>query len=67
VIAAAQAATERMYSEFGTASNGESRICATDAIGNPRWSQEPPCEVGLGKGTTSVVRDKQLKLVRFGA
>ena len=36
VIAAAQAATDRMYAEFGTASNGESRMCATDATGNPR-------------------------------
>jgi hypothetical protein len=35
VIAAAQAATHRMYSEFATASNGESRICATDSTGNP--------------------------------
>jgi hypothetical protein len=31
VIAAAQTATDRMYAEFATASNSESRICATDA------------------------------------
>jgi hypothetical protein len=37
VIAAAQAATDRMYAKFSTASNGESRICATDDNGNPRW------------------------------
>ncbi len=41
VIAAAEAATDRMYSEFATASNVESRICATDASGNPRWAVAP--------------------------
>jgi hypothetical protein len=41
VIAAAEAATERMYCEFATASNCESRICATDASGNPRWVVAP--------------------------
>src|ERR1700722_12871608 len=41
VIAAAQAAADRMYAEFDTASNGESRICATDATGNPRREAPP--------------------------
>lgn len=41
VIAAAQTATDRMYAEFCAASNGESRICATDATGNPRWAVSP--------------------------
>jgi hypothetical protein len=30
VVAAAQSATDRMYSEFAAPSNVESRICATD-------------------------------------
>jgi hypothetical protein len=32
IIAAAQAITDRMYALYFTASNGESRICATDAL-----------------------------------
>ena len=41
VIAAARAATERMYAEYSAASNIESRICATDASGKPRWAVSP--------------------------
>jgi hypothetical protein len=41
VIAAAQAATERMYTEFSTSSNVQSRICATDSTGNPKWAVSP--------------------------
>jgi hypothetical protein len=33
VVRAAQAATDRMYAEFSTASNIQSRICATDSTG----------------------------------
>ena len=36
VIAVAQAATDRMYTEFSTASNIQSRICATDSSGNAK-------------------------------
>jgi len=41
VIAAARAATDRMYAEYSTASNIESRICATDEGGKPRWAVSP--------------------------
>jgi hypothetical protein len=41
IVAAARAATERMYADFSTASNIESRICATDANGKPRWAVSP--------------------------
>jgi hypothetical protein len=41
VITAAQAATDRMYAEFSTASNIQSRICATDSTGNPKWAVSP--------------------------
>lgn len=41
VIAAAKAATDRMYAEYSTASNVESRICATDANGKLKWAVSP--------------------------
>jgi hypothetical protein len=41
VITAAQAATDRMYAEFSAASNVQSRICATDSTGSPRWAVSP--------------------------
>jgi hypothetical protein len=41
VIAAARAATDRMYAEYSTASNIQSRICATDEYGKPRWAVSP--------------------------
>jgi hypothetical protein len=41
VIAAARAATNRMYAEYSDASNIESRICATDASGKPKWAVSP--------------------------
>jgi hypothetical protein len=40
-IAAAQKATDRMYAEYPEASNIQSRICATDAAGLPKWSISP--------------------------
>jgi hypothetical protein len=41
VIAAAKTATDRMFSEYSTASNVESRICATDANGKLKWAVSP--------------------------
>ena len=41
VIAAARIATDRMYTEYSSASNVESRICATDAEGKLRWAVSP--------------------------
>jgi hypothetical protein len=41
VIAAARAATDRMYAEYSTVSNIESRICATDGSGKARWAVSP--------------------------
>jgi hypothetical protein len=41
VIVAAQRATDRMYAEYPDASNIQSRIGATDATGNPKWSISP--------------------------
>ncbi len=41
VIAAARAATDRMYAEYSTASNIESRICATDDNGKLRRAVSP--------------------------
>lgn len=41
VIAAARVATDRMYAEYSTASNIESRMCATDDSGKPRWTVSP--------------------------
>lgn len=41
VVAAAQVATERMYSDYPSASNIESIICATDHTGKPRWAVSP--------------------------
>lgn len=41
IIIAAQAATDRMYAEFSMPSNIQSRICATDCAGNPKWAVSP--------------------------
>jgi hypothetical protein len=41
VIAAAQRVSDRMFAEYFDASNIESRICATDASGKPRWAVSP--------------------------
>jgi len=41
IIASARAATDRMYVEYSTVSNIESRICATDGIGKPKWAVSP--------------------------
>ena len=41
VIAAARIATDRMFAEYSTASNIESRICATDSDGKLRWAVSP--------------------------
>lgn len=41
VITAARTATDRMFSEYSTASNVESRICATDASGRVKWAVSP--------------------------
>jgi hypothetical protein len=41
IIAAAQAATDRMYAEFSVWSNIQSRVCATDVTGNPNWVVSP--------------------------
>jgi hypothetical protein len=41
VIAAARVATDRMYAEYADASNIESRICATDGCGRPKWAVSP--------------------------
>jgi hypothetical protein len=41
IISAAKTVTDRMYALYFNASNGESRICATDACGNPRWVVAP--------------------------
>jgi hypothetical protein len=41
IVAAAQAATERMFAEYSSASNVESRICATDTDGKVRWAISP--------------------------
>ena len=41
VIAAARIATDRMYAEYSDASNIESRMCATDTSGKPKWAVSP--------------------------
>ena len=41
VIVAARVATDRMYAEYSEASNIESRICATDVSGKPKWAVPP--------------------------
>jgi hypothetical protein len=41
IIAAAQRATVRMYADYPEASNIQSRMGATDAAGNPKWSISP--------------------------
>ena len=49
VIAAAQTATERMNAEFSTASISKAESAPRTASEIPSGSQEPPCEVGLGR------------------
>ena len=41
VIAAAQRISDRMFVEYSDASNIESRLCATDASGKPKWAVSP--------------------------
>jgi len=41
VIAAARAATVRMYAPYPAVSNVQSRICATDDRGRPNWAVSP--------------------------
>jgi hypothetical protein len=41
VIAAAQRVSDRMFVEYSDASNIESRLCATDASGKPKWAVSP--------------------------
>ena len=38
VIAAAQRISDRMFAEYSDSSNIESRLCATDASGKPKWA-----------------------------
>jgi hypothetical protein len=41
VIVAARLATDRMYADYSTASNIESRMCATDDGGKAKWAIAP--------------------------
>ena len=41
MVAAARAASDRMFAEYSDASNVGSRICATDASGNLKWAISP--------------------------
>jgi hypothetical protein len=41
VIAAAKRVSDRMFVEYSDASNIESRLCATDASGKPKWAVSP--------------------------
>ena len=41
VIEAARRVSDRMFAEYSDASNIESRMCATDASGKPKWAVSP--------------------------
>jgi hypothetical protein len=41
VIEAARRVSDRMFAEYSDASNIESRICATDTRGKPKWAISP--------------------------
>jgi hypothetical protein len=41
VIEAARRVSDRMFAEYSDASNIESRMCATDTTGKPKWAVSP--------------------------